>query len=182
MNWISDILKKLDIKTTPLLISILVALFYIKSAGRVLLDVLIVFIISYLLCITIMHSFFYIKQRLNESTIKKRRNEKMRKKIEDTNNSIKDYFREMPDYKLNILIEVVKLPELTDSKYKRLIPAQNHLKMKLQQEDYTIPVNLRERLVVVRYIPNSNARSSMVVEFDSYAYSLIENYIKYGKL
>lgn len=106
----------------------------------------------------------------------------MLKHIEDTNSLIKDYFREMPDYKLNILIEVFKLPELTDSVYKRLIPAQNHLKMKLQQEDYTIPVNLIEQLVVVRYTPNYNARSSMVVEFDSYAYSLIENYIKYGKL
>lgn len=182
MNWISDIFKKLDIKTIPLLISILAALFYIKSANSSLLDVLIIFIISYLLCITIMHSFFYIKQRLYAAKIRKDKNEKIRKRRDDVNNLIKDYFREMPDYKLSVLIEVFKLPELADCVYKRLIPAQNHLKMKLQQEDYTIPVNPRDRLVIVRYNPNSEPMSSMVVEFNSYAYSLIEDYVKYGKL
>lgn len=178
MSTFGEILKKIEIETVPLLLSVLTVLIFIRiDLINTWVDMAILFIAIYLLCLLFWSIAkvlwrFFIKRKTQ-----KEQSDKLKSKCSYENSLIYNYFLELSEQKLEVLIEIIKLPKFNDDVCKRVIPARSSLKMKIQSENFAIPIGRFKYIVLVRYNHNYDAVSPLVIDFDSYFYQLILNYM-----
>ena len=184
MNVISEIFKKLDLKTNPLLISILVVLIVARVyyfSNNIFLNLSILLLGIYLFIIFISWCYISVYQK-NEAL--RYKIDKNRKNIVQQNQvieSIHDYFLELSEQKLQTLVNIFNLPEVGGNKYKRVIQGGSVLKQQLTPEDYQIRIDCCRSLVVVKFHYNYDYDSSLVVEFDPTLSRYLSNYIVTGE-
>lgn len=184
MNVISEILKKIDFKTNPLLISILVVLIAARVyyfSGNIFLNLSILLLGIYLLIIFINRCYLSIYQKNEARRYEIDNNRKNTVQQNQVIESIHDYFLELPEQKLQTLVDIFDLPEVGGNKYKRVIQAGSALKQQLSPEDYNIRIDSRRSLVVVKFNYNYDYNSPLVVEFDPTLSRYLSNYIVTGK-
>lgn len=180
---LTELLKKIEIKTNPLLIAILVVLITAKlgySQNSKVLDFAIILLTVYLIIIFVVWLFNAIKQNNNEKKYKRESLKKNAERYNHTNELIWNFFLGLSERKLNILIELINLPE-AGSKYKRVVPPTSTLKSQLFYDDFQIPVNFRQNLVILNVSNGYEMDSPTVVDIDSTMYGFVKHYIDTGR-
>lgn len=182
MSTFGEILKKMDIETVPLLLSVLMVLVFVRmDLINTCVDMAILFIVIYLLCLLFWRIAKVLWCSFKKRKTKKEQSNRLKSKCSFENNLIYNYFLELSEQKLKVLIEIIKLPKFNDDVCKRVIPSNSSLKMKIQSEEFAIPIRRFEYIVLVRYNHNYDAASPLVIDFDSYFYQLILNYMNTGR-
>lgn len=181
-----SLLKKIDIKTTPLLIAIDVVLIIAKLLYRLESPLLVLVIIGlslYLFILLVMWVYNKYSDYSETKSIKLERNAKARKRINESEELIWNYFLSLPDMKLQNLVQLVELPAVVNERQKRVIKAHTPLRGQFANDEYSIPVEINRSLVLLMY-PNNNAYNTsenLVVVIDDYFLRLIEKYIETGE-
>lgn len=181
---ISELLKKIDIKTTPLLIAFLIVLVVARfgyGQGSMLLELLIILLSVYLFVIFVIWGYNTIQKRKLDERCKQYENRKKTIKNEETNELIWNFFLGLSNQRLQLLIELIKLPE-AGSKYKRVVPPMTILKNQLEYDDgFKIRTGFNWYIPMLMITDNYEADASMVVDINPTLYHLIEHYNKTGK-
>lgn len=181
---ISEILKKLDIKTTPFLVAVLVVLVTARicyTQSSVLLELSIILLSVYLLNIFILWCFSviykkmqYEKCKLNESRIKAAKNDQ-------TYEQIWNFFLGLSNQRIQMLFDLIKLPE-AGSKYKRVVQPMTKLKNQLAYDDsFKIRINFNWYLPLLIISCNYESDAPLVVDIDPTLYDFTEHYMITGK-
>ena len=152
-----SLIKKIDIKTTPLLIALDVALIiakfhYHQESLKIVLSIIGISI--YLFLILVLWAYKKYSSYLENKSIEQERYNNTLKKNKVIEELIWNYFLGLPDNKLQNLVELVKLPEVSNERNKRVIDANSPLKFHFTNVDYCIPQNLYRAYYLIER-PNS---------------------------
>ncbi len=181
---ISEILKKIEIKTTPLLVALLVVLSVARfwyDQNNMLIELLIILLAVYLLIIFIMWVYTAIQKRKHKEMCK--RNEYRRKAIKNdqTCERIWNFFLGLSNQRMQMLFELIKLPE-AGSKYKRVVQPRTKLKNQLTyDDDFKIHIDYNWYLPLLIISCNYEPDAPMVVDIDPTFYDYIEHYMATGR-
>lgn len=181
---LEEVIKKIDIKTNPLLIAILSVLiaarvFYNQSC--MLLDLAIIGLAVYLAIVFGCWLWSTIQYKRLQKSCKREEKRNLINRQNRTYELIWNYFLGLSDQRLNMLIEIINLPEV-DSKYKRVIKPNTMLKEELIVEDYQIAIGLARYLQVLNIGDNLyDEDSPTVVNINPTIYKLVKHYMLTGK-
>lgn len=183
MNILSELLNKLDVKTNPLLAALFAVLVVAKCCYRgesMILDLSILLLGLYLLQILILWCYTAIKNKIKVRQYKIEESKKNDAIVNQATELIHNYFMELSEKKLQILVKIFQLPEVKGNKYKRVVPAYSPIRQFLLEDEYKIPIDFRRYLVVVKYNINYDFESPLVVEFEPTLYEDLLAFIHTG--
>lgn len=139
----------MDIETVPLLLSVLMVLVFVRmDLINTCVDMAILFIVIYLLCLLFWGIAKVLWCSFKKRKTKKEQSNRLKSKCSFENNLIYNYFLELSEQKLKVLIEIIKLPKFNDDVCKRVIPSNSSLKMKIQSEEFAIPIRRFKYIVL----------------------------------
>lgn len=181
---ISELLKKIDIKTTPLLVALLVVLVtarFLYTQSSMLLELFIILLSVYLLIIFIIWSFATIQKKKQAEEYKRNESRKKSIKNSQTYEQIWNFFLGLSNQRMQMLFDLIKLPE-AGSKYKRVVQPMTKLKNQLACDDsFKIRIDFHWYLPMLIISCNYESDAPMVVDIDPTFYSFIEHYMRTGK-
>lgn len=181
---ISEILKKLDIKTTPFLVAVLVVLVTARfwyAQSSVLLELFIILLSVYLFIIFISWCFSAIHRRMQNEECQRNESRKKAAKNEQTYEQIWNFFLGLSNQRMQMLFDLIKLPE-AGSKYKRVVQPNTKLKNQLACDDsFKIRFNFDWYLPLLIISCNYEPDAPMVVDIDPTLYDFTEHYMITGK-
>lgn len=139
MSSFAEIVKKIDIKTIPLLISVLATLLLVKYLPLTKnIDIAISLIVFYLMGLGGYWLIQYQRRRKAKKDVIKSEEKRTSAKRHMANSLIYNYFLELPENKLKLLVDVINMPRIETDKYKRVVPPSSTLKSMLQAESFNI--------------------------------------------
>lgn len=178
-----SLIKKIDIKTTPLLIALDVALIiakfhYHQESLKIVLSIIGISI--YLFLLLVLWAYKKYSNYLENKSIEQERHNDAQKKNKVSEEIIWNYFLGLTDDKLQNLVELVKLPAVPNERNKRIINANSPLRLHFTHVDYNIPIDLTHAFLLLHCIGAYDASDNLVVIIQPYFLSLLEKYIETG--
>lgn len=137
---ISEILKKIEIKTNPLLIAVLVVLIVARAryvSDSMVLNFAIILLSVYLAIIFIAWAINANKQKEYEKRCKQEILMEEENRNRYKNEHVWNYFLGLSDENLQFFIDLINLPE-AGSKYKRVVLPNSPLKYQLINDDFQV--------------------------------------------
>lgn len=181
---ISEIVKKIDIKTTPLLIAVLTVLVVARfcySKNSTLLELGIILLSVYLTILFVQWVYTFIRKRMQYKKERQAASKKKAIKAQQTDELIWNYFLCLSNRQLQTLIDLISLPE-AGSKYKRVVQPMSILMTQLSyNHDFQIRTHNNWFLPLLTMSNNYEPDAPMVVDIEPILYKFIEHYMATGK-
>lgn len=181
MDLIKELVSKLELKTGPVLFTVLATLIYIYFVPQSPYVATAIFAITaYIVLLYTPKAIAFVRKEKGKKRIKASKMAELSERKQALNELIFNFFLSMSEQKLSILADIIQMHSVGNNKYKRVIPATSHLRAMIQSRDFVIPLYGRQDLVLVRFFESFDSMASLVIDIDPYFYDLIENYIKTG--
>lgn len=181
---ISEFIKKIEVKTIPLLIALLVVLVIARlwyNQSHMLLELSIILLFIYLFILFINWIVITIDKKKQVAEHKQSEVKKKSIRNEQTYELIWTFFLGLSNRQMQILSELITLPKV-GSKYKMVVQPSTKLKNQLACDDsFKIRINLNQYLPLLIISYNYEPDAPMVVDIDQTLYNLAEHYMKTGK-